>query len=99
MKVIFLVRDLRDVVVFVYFEQKKRVLFWLEGFKKELYFQKYKERIKVYDGDLFIFIYEEIGSLDFLIKFYNIWVENRYLFKYFLLICYEDLYENFYREF
>ena len=97
-KVIFLARDPRDVVVSAYFEQKKRVSFWLEGLKKEPHLQKYKERIKAYDGDLSTFIYEEIGSLDSLIKFYNIWAENRHLPKYFLLIRYEDLHENPHRE-
>ncbi|NEO57396.1 MAG: sulfotransferase domain-containing protein [Okeania sp. SIO3B5] len=97
-KIIFLARDPRDVVVSAYFEQKKRVSFWLEGLKKEPHLQAYKERIKAYDGDLSTFIYEEIGSLDSLIKFYNIWAENRHIPKDFLLIRYEDLHKNPHRE-
>lgn len=93
-KIIFLARDPRDVVVSAYFEQKKRVSFWLEGLKKEPHLQAYKERIKAYDGELSTFIYEEVGSLDSLIKFYNIWAENRHIPKDFLLIRYEDLHTN-----
>lgn len=73
-KVIFLVRDPRDVVVSIYFQKKKRE--------------------KTYDGELSDYLHEPVGSFDTLLRFYNIWAENRHVPKAFLLVRYEDIYAN-----
>ncbi len=46
-KVIFLARDPRDVVVSAYFEQKKRVSFWLEGLKKNHIFRNIRKELNL----------------------------------------------------
>jgi len=91
-KVIFLVRDPRDVVVSLYFEQKKRSNFWKEANLYNL--KEYQDRIKPYEGSLSEFIYEPIGSLNTLIEYYNIWDKNRLIPESFLVVCYEDLHKN-----
>lgn len=73
-KVIFLVRDPRDVVVSMYFHKKKRE--------------------DSYDGRLSEFLREQVGSLDTIIRYYNIWAENRNIPKDFLLVRYEDIHKN-----
>ena len=77
-KVIFLVRDPRDVLVSSYFQKKKR-------------------RNK-YNGELFDYVHEEVGSLESLLRFYNIWARNRDIPKDFLLVRYEDMHEDPKRE-
>ncbi|MFW6009253.1 MAG: sulfotransferase domain-containing protein, partial [archaeon] len=73
-KIIFLVRDPRDVVISLYFQMKKR-------------------RDK-FDGSLEDFIFRKKGSIDSIIKFYNIWKKNRGIPKDFLLIRYEDMHKD-----
>ncbi len=97
-KIIFLARDPRDVIVSAYFEQKKRASLWIEWMKKEKHLQGYKDRLKPYEGDLSSFIYEDVGSLNTLLKFYNIWSNNRHIPKEFLLVSYENMQENPHRE-
>ncbi|NEP21579.1 sulfotransferase domain-containing protein [Moorena sp. SIO3I6] len=97
-KVIFLVRDPRDVVVSAYFEQKKRVYLWADGFKQDKSLKKYLDRIKPYEGNLSEFIYEDVGSLKTLLRYYNIWKKNRHIPKDFLLVRYEDIHENPHQE-
>lgn len=93
-KVIFLVRDPRDLVVSTYFEQKKRVQFWIDSLKDSPHLQDYQERLKPYEGELSSYLNEEVGSIDTIIKFYNIWAENRDVPREFLLTRYEDLHDN-----
>lgn len=93
-KVIFLVRDPRDVLVSTYFEQKKRVSFWADAYKKDKTLQKYQDRIKPYEGNISDFIYEDAGGLKTILNYYNIWERNRQIPKDFLLVRYEDLHEN-----
>ncbi len=76
-KVIFLVRDVRDVVVSYYFELTKR--------------HTVNPHYTPYEGDLSSFLRYERGSLDTIIHYYNIWAENRNLPQGFLLVRYEDL--------
>jgi hypothetical protein len=97
-KVIFLVRDPRDVVVSLYFEKKKRLLSYLEGERKvyEGYFND--ERIQPYEHDLSSFINEEEGSFATLLTYYNVWAKNRHIPEDFLNIRYEDIHENPNRE-
>lgn len=73
-KVIFLIRDPRDVLVSLYFQKTKRD--------------------KIYDATLSDFLFEEVGSLDSLIIFYNIWASNRHLPSAFQIVQYEKIHEN-----
>ena len=57
------------------------------------YFQKKKRRNK-YNGELFDYVHEEVGSLESLLRFYNIWARNRHIPKDFLLVRYEDMHED-----
>ena len=78
-KVLFLVRDPRDVVVSQYFQLLKR------------------ER-KIEEIGISEFIRLEKGSLNSIIRFYNVWYENREIPKDFLIVKYEDLHTQFYKE-
>jgi len=80
-KVIFLVRDPRDVIVSWYFQVVKR------GSKK--WFDK-----KIKTDSVADFIENEFGGLKTIIAFYNIWLENKSKPKDFLLIKYENLKYN-----
>ena len=93
-KVIFLVRDPRDLVVSTYFEQKKRVQFWINSLKETPHLQDYQERLKPYEGDLSAYLNEEVGSIDTILNFYNIWAENKDVPREFLLTRYEDIHKN-----
>ncbi|HBK64408.1 MAG TPA: sulfotransferase, partial [Cyanobacteria bacterium UBA11166] len=54
------------------------------------YFQKTKRR-KVYDGSLSDYLQESLGSFDTILRFYNIWADNRTITQKFILVRYEDL--------
>lgn len=82
-RVIFLVRDPRDVIVSSYFEMKNRGLLFGEN--------PYEQRKPVFDGSLEEFIYREQGGFSTILQYYNIWAKNRGLIKNFLLVRYEDL--------
>ena len=97
-KVIFLVRDPRDVIVSLYFEKKKRLISYIEK-EKEAYRGSFEdERIRPYEYDLKSYLYEEEGSFATLLEYYNIWEKNRYIPNDFLLVRYEDIHENPYKE-
>lgn len=78
-KVIFLVRDPRDVVVSHFFQDTKRP-------KKnpELFYQ----------GSISEYIRDQKYGLDGIIKFCNLWASQRNVPKDFLLVRYEDLHRN-----
>lgn len=97
-KVIFLARDPRDVVVSIYFEHKKRVNTYADKIKTSDGMENYQERVKQYEGDLSSYLKSEIGSLDTIIKYYNIWAENQNICENFLLVRYEDLHANTQKE-
>lgn len=61
------------------------------------YFQKTKRR-QVYKGSLSDYLHEQLGSFDTILKFYNIWAENRTVPQKFLLVRYEDIHHNSYQE-
>jgi hypothetical protein len=95
--VILLVRDPRDVVVSAFFEQKKRAVHWIDGSPPASLSKTtndFNDRLKPYEGNLVAFLYEEIGSLRTLIRFYKIWSQNIRVPKGFLLIRYEDIHTN-----
>lgn len=94
LKVIFLARDPRDTIVSAYFEQSKRVQFYLNSLKQEPHLRPYRDRIQPYAKDISAFIYEEVGSLNTLLEFYNLWAKNREIPKGFLLVRYEDLHAH-----
>jgi len=79
-KVIFLVRDIRDVVVSYYFELTKR--------------QTVNPHYPPYQGDLSSFLRYTQGSLDTIIRYFNLWAENRTIPADFLLLRYEDITAN-----
>jgi hypothetical protein len=80
-RVILLVRDPRDVVVSNFFEYTKRGGKRLAGDED-------------YQGDLSLYLRYEIGSLETMIRFYNIWARNKQTPSSFLLVRYEDVHEN-----
>lgn len=70
-RVIFLVRDPRDVIVSTYFQKTRR---------------NYD-----FEGSLDEYVYQPVGSIDTIVRFYNIWACNRTVPDDFLLVTYEDL--------
>jgi Sulfotransferase domain len=82
-KVIFLSRDPRDVIVSSYFEMVKRGNLFGDN--------PYESRRAVFEGDLKEFIYRDVGGFDTILRYYNIWAENRTIPRDFLLVRYEDL--------
>jgi hypothetical protein len=85
-KVIFLVRDPRDVIVSSYFEMSKRGHIFGTN--------PYEKRQAVYEGSLSAFINQEEGGFDTILAYYNIWADNRHIPQGFHLIRYEDIKEN-----
>jgi len=89
-KVIFLVRDPRDVIVSSYFEMMKR---------SELFGENpHEERKAVFQGSLSEFICMRQGGFDTILEYYNIWARNRGVPRGFLLVRYEDMKEDPRRE-
>jgi hypothetical protein len=82
-KVVFLVRDPRDVVVSSYYEMKNRGRIFGDN--------PYEKRKAVFDGSLSEFIHQERGGFETILRYYNIWAENRDLTGGFLLVRYEDM--------
>ncbi len=79
-KVIFLVRDPRDVMISYFFTlQKKRLK--PEEIKK----------VNFNGASISEFLRHEIGSLETMLHFYNIWADQQHIPQEFLLLCYEDL--------
>lgn len=85
-KVIFLVRDPRDVVISSYFEIKKRGKIFGDN--------PHESRQLVFEGELSDFIHYPVGSFDTILAYYRIWAKNQGIPNGFLLIRYEDLKAN-----
>lgn len=79
-KIIFLTRDHRDVIVSSYFEKTKRI-----GLGNR------RSSWKSFNGTMSDYVYQKFGGIDSIIRFYNIWGENREVPTDFLLLKYEDL--------
>lgn len=84
-KIIFLVRDPRDILVSSYFQKTKRNFDTLG-------------QTNPFTGELSDYLYEEVGNFDTILRFYTIWETNRHIPKDFLLVRYEDIHQNAYKE-
>ncbi|NEN88672.1 MAG: sulfotransferase domain-containing protein [Okeania sp. SIO3H1] len=76
--------------------QEKRVIFLVRDPRDAIvsnYYQKTKRRL-AYNGSLSEFIREENGRFTTLIRFYNIWAENRNVPQDFLLVRYEEIHRD-----
>ncbi len=80
-RVIFLARDPRDVMVSYYYQYTRR-------------HDKHYAEDHDFNGSISEFIRHPIGGLESLVRFYNVWAENRTKVKDFLLIRYEDLHSD-----
>ncbi len=93
-KVIFMVRDPRDVIVSYYFHKTRREkphTFW--------FFQKRRrETHGPFTGTISEFLRFDIGGFDTLLRYYNVWADSRELTEAFLLVRYEDMHEDPERE-
>jgi len=85
-KIIFLVRDPRDVIVSSYFEAKKRGRLFGDN--------PHETRRLPLEGDFSEFLGGRQGGIDTIITYYNIWAENRHVPRDFLLVRYESLKTN-----
>jgi hypothetical protein len=80
-KIILLVRDVRDVLVSMFFQYSRR--------------QNSKRVIpREYLSDISTYVNSPIGSLDTFLKYYSIWADNRDVPAELLLVRYEDLHRN-----
>jgi len=82
-KIIFLVRDPRDVIVSSYFEMNKRAKLFGKN--------PYEKRSPFFDGNIKEIIDQKQGGFDTIIQYYNIWAKNRHIPAGFLLVKYEDM--------
>lgn len=81
-RVVFLVRDPRDVIVSLYHHRAN----WYRGTRW------------AYGGSLGEFVGESLGSFDSLLRFYGVWERERDVPAGFLLVRYEDLHADPRRE-
>jgi hypothetical protein len=82
-KVLFLVRDPRDVIVSSYFEMTSRGQLFGEN--------PYEQRQAIFEGSLADFINRPAGGFDTILRYFAIWAQNREVPADFLLLRYEDL--------
>jgi hypothetical protein len=78
-RVIFLVRDPRDVIVSLYFQRSRRV-----GLQNQT----------PVDEPIASFVRQRRGGLESVVEFYRVWLEQRSRAQEFLLIRYEDLHRD-----
>lgn len=88
-KVVFLVRDPRDVLISSYFEKTKRIKL---GKREKGFWEPFK-------GSISDYVYEKNGGFETIIRFYNIWEKNKSVPKDFLLLKYEELHTDTEKEF
>lgn len=94
-KIIFLTRDPRDAMLSNFFYKKNHIkprkIFWL------LPNWRHSKEV-AFTGEMNDFLHSEIGGVDTLIRYYNIWAEQRKVPAKFILIRFEDMEENPKRE-
>jgi hypothetical protein len=73
-KIVFLIRDPRDVIV------------------SSWHHLKYRENI--YKGSISNFIRDDIVGINKIIKFMNMWIDNKDIFESFYLVSYEELHKE-----
>lgn len=87
-KVVFLVRDPKDIIVSSYFQKSKRHRLKTKDQLNEKIDKVTKD---VYTKSLSDYVYQETGGIDTIIKYFNIWWDHRETPKDFLLVKYEEL--------
>jgi hypothetical protein len=87
---ILMVRDPRDVIVSLYFEHKERIDMYSHYLARCPDLQQYLHRVKPFDGSIHEFVAQDVGGIDTIITYYNIWAEAQGEIDYFL-VRYEDL--------
>jgi hypothetical protein len=92
-RVIFLVRDPRDVVVSLYFELSKRLPSYLD-IEREAVPVEIRSRVKPFKGTVDEFVSQGIGGFETIVAYFNIWAANRTVPRAFLLMRYEDLHAD-----
>ena len=86
-RVILMSRDPRDVLVSYYHHKSKR-----EREREFWFFQgKRRETHSRFRGTLSEFLDVEIGGFDTILRYYNVWEQNRGVPKEFMLLRYEDM--------
>ncbi len=91
-RVVFLVRDPRDVMVSLFYEMTKRTKFYEDwGFDTE--------RVKKDSDNVSQFIRGSVGRLATLLAYWSIWDDQQGVARAFTLSRYEDLHENAESEF
>ena len=74
----------------------KNILFLVRDPRDVLvsYYFDAKNRMNVFDGTLTDFVYQDVGSIDSIITFLNIWACNRSQVKSFQLLTYEEMHRD-----
>ena len=85
--VVFLVRDPRDVVVSLYFEQSRRVGKYVDKLRRRRSLADVRDRIAPYRGALSDFVREDVGSVASYLAFLDVWSDVPDT----LVVRYEDL--------
>jgi len=80
-KIVLLVRDVRDVLVSMYFQYSRRP-------------NSRPVIPREYLSDITTYVHSPVGSLDTFLKYYAIWADNRDVPAEFVLVRYEDLHRN-----
>lgn len=92
-RVIFMVRDPRDLVISNYFQKKKRIK---PVGRTWLFFRKTRNKLRgePFKGELTDFITSDVGGFDTILRYFNIWAENRNIPDGFLMVRYEDVHAD-----
>jgi hypothetical protein len=90
-RVLLLVRDPRDIAVSHYFERRHRAHLWGDIHRADPALAAVRDRLQPFSGTLSEFLRADVGSLQTIIAYYNIWAYNRYVPDRFLIVRYEDL--------
>jgi hypothetical protein len=92
-RVIFLVRDPRDVIVSLYFELSRRLASHLDRERMAVP-ENLRSRVKPFEGTLEEFLNQDVGGFETIIRYFNVWALNRTIPNAFLLLRYEDLHTD-----